>query len=176
MYNDSSSRKKFQPMLDYLRRAAYDRIDYLEVSDENTSGMPYEKNNVKCPFYSFVQSAGNSSKNSASAGGSFGFGKAAYFNISRIRTILISTLTDEGKHYFQGVSSLCTHRIANQKRVPVGYYGNYAGLPEPVDEVPIDIADEIPTRFRRDAVGTSMFIMGLGMSDEQKLETIRFLS
>ena len=173
MYNDSNSRKKFQPMLAYLRRAERDRIDYLEVSDENTSGMPYEKNNVKCPFYSFVQSAGNSSKNSASAGGSFGFGKAAYFNISRIRTILISTLTDHGKYYFQGVSSLCTHRIDNQKRVPVGYYGNYVGLTEPVDEIPIDNADEIPTRFRRDSIGTSMFIMGLGMSLEELKETIR---
>lgn len=173
MYNDSSSRKKFQPMLEYLRRAAYERIDYLEVSDENTWGMPYEKNNVKCPFYSFVQSAGNSSKNSASAGGSFGFGKAAYFNISRIRTVLISTLTDKGKYYFQGVSSLCTHRIGNQKRVPVGYYGNYLGLSEPVDEVPIDNPDEIPTRFRRDAIGTSMFIMGLGMTQEDLKETIR---
>ena len=132
MYNDSSSRKKFQPMLEYLRRAGYERIDYLEVSDENTSGMPYVKNDVKCPFYSFVQSAGNSSKNSASAGGSFGFGKAAYFNISKIRTVLISTLTNSGQHFFQGVSSLCTHKINGEKRVPVGYYGKYAGLAEPV--------------------------------------------
>lgn len=173
MYNDSNSRKKFQPMLDYLRRAEHEYIDYLEVSDENTSGMPYEKDNVKCPFYSFVQSAGNSSKNSASAGGSFGFGKAAYFNISQIRTILISTLTDKGKYFFQGVASLCTHRLNGQKRVPVGYYGNYTGLPEPVDEVPIDNADKIPTRFRRDTIGTSMFIMGLGLSFEGLKETIR---
>lgn len=173
MYNDSNSRKKFQPMLDYLQRAYQEHIDYLEVSDENTLGMPYEKNNVKCPFYSFVQSAGNSSKNSTSAGGSFGFGKAAYFNISRIRTILISTLTDDNQYFFQGVSSLCTHRIGNQKRVPVGYYGNYMGQPEPVDEIPIDNPDEIPARFRRDTVGTSMFIMGLGMSLEELKETIR---
>ena len=173
MYSDSSSRKKFQPMLDYLGRAAYERIDYLEVSDENTSGMPYTKNDVKCPFYSFVQSAGNSSKNSASAGGSFGFGKAAYFNISKIRTVLISTLTDSGQHFFQGVSSLCTHKINGEKREPVGYYGNYAGLAEPVDEVPIDDPEQIPTRFRRETVGTSMYIMGLGMTRETLMEAIR---
>ena len=173
MYNDSSSRKKFEPMLGYLSRAANEHIDYLEVSDENTSGMPYVKDDVKCPFYSFVQSAGNSSKSSASAGGSFGFGKAAYFNISKIRTVLISTLTDNGQHFFQGVSSLCTHKIDGEKREPVGYYGNYAGLHEPVDEVPIDNPEQIPASFRRENVGTSMFIMGLGMTREALVETMR---
>lgn len=170
MYNDSSARKKFEPMLDYLLIAGLNRMDYLEVSDENTTGMSYSKGDTKSPFYSFVQSAGNSSKTNEGAGGSFGFGKAAYFNISRIRTILISTLTDEGKYYFQGVSALCTHKINGEKREPVGYYGNY-NYSEPVDEVPIDDSSQIPTRFGRidqdvPKVGTSMFIMGLGLNGE----------
>ena len=172
MYNDDNARKKFQPMLDYLAAAEDVKMDYLEVSDERTTGMSYTKGDTKSPFYSFVQSAGNSSKTSSSAGGSFGFGKAAYFNISKIRTVLISTMTEDGNHYFQGVASLCTHMIDGEKREPVGYYGNY-NYPEPVDEVPIQNPDAIPTRFKRVAKGTSMFIMGLGLSDEDTKEAIR---
>ncbi len=176
LYDDESSEKKFRPMLNYLRDAETDSMDYLEVSDENTTGMPYKKGDTKSPFYSFVQSAGNSSKSSTSAGGSFGFGKAAYFNVSKIRTLLISTMTNEGKRYFQGVASLCTHKIGHEKRVPVGYYGNYINLPEPVDEVPIQNPDDIPIRFRRQAQGTSMFIMGLDLNRQQTLGAMRSIN
>jgi len=175
MYDDENAHKKFDPMIAYLRDADLDKMDYLEISDENTTGMPYTKGDTKSPFYSFVQSAGNSSKASAGAGGSFGFGKAAYFNISKIRTILISTLTDGDQHYFQGVAALCTHMIKGEKRVPVGYYGNY-NKPEPIDEEPIRNPDEIPNRFNRLTKGTSMFIMGLGLSNEETLEAMRTIN
>ena len=181
MYNDKNARKKFEPMLSYLRRAKLAKMDYLEVSDENTTGMEYKQGDTSSPFYSFVQSAGNSSKANESAGGSFGFGKAAYFNISRIRTILISTLTDKGNHYFQGVSALCTHLINGEKRVPVGYYGNYQGLDEPVKEIPIDDITMIPNRFNRlfdseQKPGTSMCIMGLGLTNEDIKDRMRSIN
>ena len=171
MYNDESAQKKFQPMLDYLSASEYEKMDYLEVSDENTTGMPYTKGDTKSPFYSFVQSAGNSSKSTSAAGGSFGFGKAAYFNVSKIRTILISTLTEDGNHYFQGVAALCTHMINGEKREPVGYYGNY-NKPEPVEEEPIRNPDEIPNKFSRTTKGTSMYIIGLGLSDSETDDAI----
>ena len=122
MYNDKSAHKKFDPMLEYIAKTRNARMDYLEVHDENTTGMAYSRDDTKSGFYSFVKSAGNSSKSSESAGGSFGFGKAAYFNLSKIRTVLISTLTTDDKYFFEGVASLCTHKINGEKKVSVGYY------------------------------------------------------
>ena len=42
-YPDDKARKKFQPMLDYLNRMQDGKFDFLEVSDENTTGMDYRK-------------------------------------------------------------------------------------------------------------------------------------
>lgn len=167
MYNDKNAHKKFDPMLDYIAKARTERMDYLEVSDINTTGMTYAKDDTKSGFYSFVKSAGNSSKTSESAGGSFGFGKAAYFNLSKIRTVLISTLTEDNKYFFEGVSSLCTHRINGEKLESVGFYCDNQ------EEEPITLPTSIPPRFLRTETGTSMFIMGLGLSETDTEQAVR---
>lgn len=167
MYDDKNAHKKFDPMLAYVERARGARMDYLEVHDENTTGMAYGKDDTNSGFYSFVKSAGNSSKTSESAGGSFGFGKAAYFNLSKIRTVLISTLTTDDKHFFEGVASLCTHKMNGEKLVPVGYYCDNE------QEEPITLQTSIPDRFLRKHPGTSMYIMGLGLTEEDTLEAMK---
>ncbi len=164
-YNTDTSRSKFQPMASYLDESFY--IDYLAVKDSNTFGMNYETHTTSSAFYSFVKCAGNSSKASNTAGGSFGFGKAAYFNISKLKTLLVSTMTPDGKVFFEGVSSLCTHKFNNAgKYVPVGYYCNNA------NEESINDVDEIPEMFRQDVPGTSVFMMGIDYRDMSKEEII----
>lgn len=161
------SRDIYCPMLSYLQdaRRATD-LYYIKVSDYNTTGMGYNPNDRESPFYGFVRAAGVSNKSSANAGGSFGFGKAAYFYISPIRTILVSTLTEEGNHYFEGVASLCTHYDSeNNKCVSVGYYDNNNGYP--VEEL-----DKIPQRFTRDEIGTDIWIMGVDIASELDKEAI----
>ena len=155
MYDDKNAHKKFDPMLDYIDRARNARMDYIEVHDENTTGMGYDKDDTKSGFYSFVKSAGNSSKTSESAGGSFGFGKAAYFNLSKIRTVLISTLTLDNKHFFEGVASLCTNKMNGEKLVPVGFYCDNEA------EDPITLQTSIPDRFLRKHPGESRKTMWL---------------
>ena len=71
---------------------------YIKVSDFNTTGIGYDTDYREPAFYGFVRAAGVSNKPSANAGGSFGFGKAAYFYISPIRTIPVSTLTEKGEY------------------------------------------------------------------------------
>ena len=93
-----------------------------------------------------------------SAGGSYGFGKAAYYNVSRISTVLVSTQTPEGKNFFEGVSSICTHEYEGKKRTHVGYYDNNDG--EPVTEL-----ERIPKRFKRELPGTSVFIAGVDQNE-----------
>ena len=157
MFDSEDSHRRFDPMLNYideLKRNPSNRVQYLSVEDFNTKGMNYIPGDTSCGFYSFVKCAGNSSKSDTSAGGSFGFGKAAYFNVSLLRTLLVSTMTDKGLVFYQGVSSLCSHIINGKKYVPVGFYDDTEG------QDPISSLERIPLRYRREEPGTSIFIMG----------------
>lgn len=163
--NNDDAKSTYQPMVEYFDNLGMSgRIHYIKVSDYNTTGMSYEKDNTELPFYAFVRAAGVSSKNDKTAGGAFGYGKAAYFYISPIRTVLVSTKTQSGDNFFEGVSSLCTHikhGVAG-KLVSVGYYDNNNG--EPVSDY-----TRIPSRFRRDDSGTDIFILGIDASDREAI-------
>lgn len=158
-WKTEDANKRFDPMLEYIEEAwNSNRIYYLEISDENTTGMGYRKGSTSSPFYAFVKSIGNSVKQNAAKGGSHGFGKAAYFNASKIRTVLISSLTEKGQYVFEGVSGLCTHEMSGQKREHYGFYTN-ASFSD--SEEPITNKEDIPIRFVRKEVGTSAFILGV---------------
>ena len=165
--NNDDAKVTYQPMLDYLNSLGdRDNLYYIKVSDFNTKGMNYVKGDTTQPFYAFVRAAGVSSKADATAGGSFGYGKAAYFYISPLRTIFVSTQTKDGRHFFEGVSSLCTHEVESDKdlRVSVGYYDNNNG--EPVTN-----PQNIPARFQRFEPGTDIFIIGIDASDKESIFT-----
>ena len=164
-WKSDAANEKFQPMIDFIDNTYVEGMHYLEIGDSNTTGMDYQPNDRSCPFYSFVRSAGNSSKAQNTAGGSYGFGKAAYFNVSRIRTVLVSTQTSDGKNFFEGVSSICTHEHNGTKCTHVGYYDNNDG--HPVSKI-----ENIPTRFRREEPGTSVYIVGIN-PQEGVLEVIK---
>lgn len=149
------------PMKDYLTNVCGNgsNLAYIKVSDYNTIGMDYAKGSTDSPFYAFVRAAGVSNKSDTTSGGSYGFGKAAYLNLSAVRTLIVSTKTKDGKYFFEGVASLCTHKIDGVKREAVGYYDNNNGEPT-------DTLENIPTRFQREKAGTDFYIMGLRMEDE----------
>lgn len=122
-------------------------IDYIKVADYNTKGMEYTPGSTQSPFYAFARAAGVSSKIDQQSGGSFGFGKSAYFQLSDIGTVFISTLTaptltKPSRMAFEGVSWLCTHKFENERVASVGYYDNNDG--QPVTE-----EDKIPARLSR---------------------------
>ena len=125
---------------------------YIKVSDYNTKGMKYD-NTTKSPFYAFALAGGVSAKVDQESGGSFGFGKSAYFQLSTISSVLVSTLTNEGQHVFEGVSWLCTHEYQGEKVQAVGFYDNNSGKPI-VDN------ERIPQEFRRDRNGSDFYILG----------------
>lgn len=157
-YPDNEDAKRtYEPMLEYLNRLSeHDNLNYIKISDYNTLGMDYVEGDTSNPFFAFVQAAGVSAKSDATAGGSFGFGKAAYFYISPLRTILVSTQTDKGKTFFEGVASLCTHELDDglKRYEAVGYYDNNNGKP-------ITNPKNIPARFQRYEPGTDIYIMGV---------------
>ncbi|MBR4650946.1 MAG: hypothetical protein IKO82_04250 [Prevotella sp.] len=163
--SNNDAEMTYQPMLDYLNSLGkFDDLYYIKVSDYNTIGMNYIKGDTSCPFYAFVRAAGVSAKSDATAGGSYGYGKAAYFYISPLRTIFVSTQTKDGRYFFEGVSSLCTHELAGEKdlRVSVGYYDNNDG--EPITNL-----EKIPSRFQREESGTDIFIMGIDALDKKSI-------
>jgi hypothetical protein len=163
-FSDNRNAKEvYGPMLKWFngKNRYQENIGFIRISDYNTTGMGFELDTTSNSFYAFVRSAGVSSKESSSAGGSFGFGKAAYFLISPINTILISTCTTSGKRYFEGISSLCTHTYNGVKKVSTGYYDTNDGYP-------VEEYDDIPVRFRRDEPGTDFNIMGFDPRDKEE--------
>lgn len=133
----------------------------MAASDEDSpDGMKFSDS----PFYAFVRSAGVSAKDDTSAGGSFGFGKAAYYLLSPISTIIVSTCTSSGDKFFEGASSLCTHTYKGKKKVAFGYYDDQDGKP-------ISIEADIPAQFRRAEPGTDINILGFDM--EYKNEAVK---
>lgn len=153
--------EKYQAMADRFASLGQDEdsIEYLEISDSSTRGMEYTPGSTSSPFYAFMRSEGVSSKGTNRTGGSFGIGKAAYFEISPISTLIVSTLTDSGKHVFEGAARLCTHSFRGQTLCDVGFFDNNNG-------VPVTEADKIPPMFLRHEPGTSIYIVGL--RDESK--------
>ena len=140
-------------------------VEYIKISDYNTKGMDYKPNDS--PFHAFVRAVGLTVKEEESSGGSFGFGKAAYFMMSPIHTVLVSTMTEEGKTFFEGAASLCTHlyRDENDQLVKYQHYGYYDNQD---GKQPASIPTDIPNKFRREEVGTDIYIMGVdGASDKQ---------
>jgi hypothetical protein len=134
-------------------------IGYIRISDFNTKGMDYDPNSSSSRFYAFARAAGVSAKLDQESGGSFGFGKSAYFQLSPIGTVFISTLTNSGQSAFEGVSWLCTHKYKGNKVCSVGYYDNNGGMP-------ITDPEKIPNRFNRSEPGTNFYILGFRESDK----------
>lgn len=148
----------YSPMVEYIDA---DELDIITISDYGTVGMPYYPGEIyQNPFLAFINSDGQSVKTTTkdgvtvSNGGSFGIGKGAYFLMSPVRSLLVSTMVNDAAHstYFEGVSRLCTHDIGENHYYHMGFYC--------VDgKTPVS-GDEIPVQFRRTSPGTSIFLVG----------------
>lgn len=155
--NNHNAKVTYEPMCKLFDGNRYHKhLGFIRVSDYNTKGMRYEEGNTDSPFYAFVRSAGVTVKEDTSAGGSFGFGKAAYYLLSPISTIIVSTCTDTYDKYFEGASSLCTHLYKDTKKMAFGYYDDQNGKP-------ISIETDIPAKFRRSEPGTDINILGFDL-------------
>ncbi len=171
--DDQNTSKVFRPMLSILEKP---NIPYLKVSDYNTTGMSFYKDANGIPrgsFYAFVRSGGHSEKTSLTAGGSFGFGKAAYFQISGLRSIIVSTQSSAGDNYFEGIASFCTHQIGGNYYDGHGFYDSNNGIE------PNTGTENIPALFCRDEPGTDFFILGTDQStynakEEMAKATLRY--
>lgn len=130
---------------------AFEPINYscLEISDSNTKGMEAETT-----FDSFAHSRNVSTKDSGASAGSKGMGKAAYFAASYLRTLLVSSIYYRNNaKLFQGISRISTHDLQGVTYNYKGYFSE--------DFLPMNSFKNVPNTFKRDTVGTSIFILGL---------------
>ena len=126
-----------------------DHYSCLEISDYNTRGM--EANTT---FDSFAHSRNVSTKSSETSAGSKGMGKAAYFALSYLRTLLVSSVYYENSEIlFQGISRISTHPFNDETYNYKGYYSTSVK--------PEESFDKVPEEFRRSEVGSSIFVVGL---------------
>ena len=167
-YYGNKAKAEYEPMLEIFDRLVNNQgnIHYIKVSDYNTKGMDYNPNDTDSPFYAFVRAIGVTVKSDSGSGGSFGFGKSAYFSMSPIHTVLVSSRTLDNKTFFEGASTLCTHKAFGSdgkvhKYSHYGFYDNQAGKRPSSGE-------EIPNRFRREEPGSDIMIMGVDGSPEAK--------
>lgn len=156
-YYGNKANSVYAPMLksfpenDGLKR----QIPYLRVADYNTKGMSYTYGDTESTFYAFVRAVGVTVKNATGArGGSFGYGKAAYYKMSPFSTVFISTMDTSQHRCFEGASGLSTHKINGEVLTSVGFYDNNNGKP-------VTNVDDIPVPFRRDEPGSNIDIIGI---------------
>ena len=165
----SAAETEYRPMLEHFDKTYNNQnvIHYIKVSDYNTTGMNYIPGDNKSPLYAFLRAEGVTVKADDSSGGSFGFGKSAYFMISPIHTVLVSTMTDEGKLFFEGAARLCTHLYKGKDGIDAkyqhyGYYDNQEG------ERPASLPSDIPSKFQRSEPGTDFYLMGMDGDSEKQ--------
>ncbi|HLN94938.1 MAG TPA: hypothetical protein VK183_04820 [Flavobacterium sp.] len=169
--NNDNAERLFKDMLQYLNGNEEGKkrvnLSCLRISDYNTTGMDYKEGSTESPFYAFLRAGGVSAKSQGS-GGSFGFGKGAYYTLSPIKTIVVSTRTFTGEVFFEGSTILTTHKGEEGEILTAfGYYDNNDGRPT-MNE------NDIPEIFQRQESGTDVNIIGLW--DESKRKTLMIKS
>ena len=162
--------KKFQQMLEWIDK---DEMVVLDVADYYTTGMDYDGIKDEGRFSKFVRYFGDPNSNTG-AGGSHGYGKITYFNVSAIRTILVSSMFFKNNEcVFEGASRLATHPTDTPKITygDVGFFDEGEG--DPIQEMPefIDgkyIYKKIPADFQRQQVGTTVSIPFVDINDNNR--------
>jgi hypothetical protein len=168
--NNIDAKRLFGDMLDYLNGNEKGmkklKVSCLKISDFNTKGMPYIPDDTESPFYAFLRATGVSAKMISGTGGSFGFGKGAYFALSPIKTVIVSS-RDENNVYFEGATRLTTHKNDNDEKLTAyGFYDNNNGNPTQVEL-------NIPEIFRRNETGTDISVVGLWEEEHRNLLMIK---
>lgn len=164
-----AGKMRFEKMRKYLNSLT-DSIPCLDVIDCNTKGMDYQlKNGLPTGrFAGFVKMSGKPN-NTEGSGGSFGFGKGAYYCTSATNTMIVSSMTQPDpmtskvQCVFEGVSMLIDHFYEDKRYQAVGFFGEADGSPivEQFEyEEGIDGYERIPADFRRTEPGSTTTIFG----------------
>lgn len=159
---------KFSSMVKYLDSVQEGDVLVLDISDYNTNGMDYrydeEANEESGNFDSFVRCSGKPNSETGT-GGSHGYGKTTYFNASKIRCLLVSSMTaSDKKCYFEGVSWLCSHKIGRDHYADWGFFDSNGG--RPIEATYETYGRLIPEDFQRKEPGSTVSIIGVDIEPD----------
>lgn len=156
----------FKTGLDILEQPT---INFLKISDENTTGLVGSDSDDTKSFYKLIRLSGSSSEQ-ANVGGTYGIGQRAPFAHSPLRTIFYSSNTEEG-NVFVGKSILATFPdpSTGAESQNIGWW--CTPINEGRDWEACRDDSNIPTEFQRDKVGTDIWVSGY--NEENWNETIR---
>lgn len=168
--NNYNAKTLFSGMDEYLNGIEKGKkrvnLKCLKISDFNTRGMTLNIN-TDSPFYAFLRSSGVNAKTNQGSGGSFGFGKGAYFGLSPIKTLIVSTKDENKKYFFEGATRLTTHLDSKKNKLSAyGFYDNNNG--NPTSEL-----KDIPEIFQRKEIGTDINIIGLWDDEDRDKQMLR---
>ena len=142
-------RKVYENACNALKRK---QIRCLRITDSGTTGLSDSN------WDALVIREGDVQKSSVGAGGSYGIGKNAVFNVSDAQTVFYSTRYVNGKEgrveKMQGKATLMSHqdRDSGEELQHIGFYRAANRRPF--------FTPYIPDFFRLDETGTGVFIMG----------------
>lgn len=151
----------YEPMLQYFASSRLNQsINYLRITDSNTKGMVYDCNDANSGFYKFI--AEGVAQDAEGAGGAYGFGKNAFWSLSPISTVFVSSQAKTGEIGFAGISKLCTHIVEGQLLLPYGKYTSNGN-------VVLTNKQDIPETFLPKEQGTSVYVLGVNTIKEDSM-------
>lgn len=131
------------------------KVPVLKISDYNTTGLCGVLAEKGSKWSGLVRERSATNKTGGSSG-SFGVGKFAPFTFSSLRTVFYSTKTVDGETAFQGKALLTTFKEGGKLKHNIGLFADTTS--ENYDAVLA--TDDIAPIFRRDKVGTDIFVLG----------------
>ena len=131
------------------------KVPVLKISDYNTTGLCGVLAEKGSKWSGLVRERSATNKTGGSSG-SFGVGKFAPFTFSSLRTVFYSTKTVDDETAFQGKALLTTFKEDGVLKHNIGLFADTTS--ENFDAVLT--ADDIAPVFRRDEVGTDIFVLG----------------
>lgn len=143
------------------------KIDFLRISDFNTTGLVgAKKAEIGSLWSSLVKESGSSNKGDSS-GGSFGIGKAASFLACDLRTIYYSSFADDGYNSHIGVSNIMSYRKQNNEiTLGKGYYTNKD------ESTAIEGLLNLDPNFIRKDTGTDIYVSAFYPKSDWKNEML----
>ena len=157
---DSRIQAIYRRALDRLKKK---QVECLTIADSGTYGLKSGR------WESLVLREGSVNKQDGAAGGSFGIGKNAVFNLSDLRAVIYSTRYVDRTGFvekMQGKATLMSHTVDRDPLQHVGFLASPT-----VDPV---MSRDIPQPLRLDRTGTRVTILGFNpRSDDWVGEVIR---
>ena len=133
------------------------RIPVLKVSDYNTVGL------YGTHFEGLLRETGIRRK-SGDTSGSFGYGKFAPYRLSRLNTILYSSLTKENEFKFEGRAIFSTFKDEdNMEKMGLTLFG--IEKTPGIECLPITMMEDVPDFYNRTEYGTDLYIVGFEPTD-----------